>query len=404
MWCSGVAFLGGIQMIYFGIDVAKDTHYAAVANSDGEVLVEPFAFGNDAAGFCLLQTKLAAYDRVEMLIGLESTGIYSENLICFLFGSGYHLAVINPIQTAALRKNNIRKTKTDKVDTMIIIKALMINTYRLYSERDAESLKLKSLCRFRQNLKKSKARLKIQLSGFVNILFPEFLNFFKSGIHIAASYALLKKHSSPEDIAALRLNSLSTLLSKASHGRFGRDAAEALKDLAKSSVGVKNAYISIQITQTIAQIELLEQQIRELDKLISETMNELNSVIMSVPGIGSINGAMILGEIGDIRRFKNSAKLLAFAGLDPTVCQSGKFTAKSTKMSKRGSKMLRFALINAAWQITLHDKTFNDYYDLKRSQGLNHYGALGHVAHKLVRVIFKLLKDNISFVSSDIPA
>jgi transposase len=148
----------------------------------------------------------------------------------------------------------------------------------------------------------------------------------------------------------------------------------------------------------------LEQQIRELDKLISETMNELNSVIMSVPGIGYINGAMILGEIGDIRRFKNSAKLLAFAGLDPTVCQSGKFTAKSTKMSKRGSKMLRFALINAAWQSTLHDKTFNDYYDLKRSQGLNHYGALGHVAHKLVRVIFKLLKDNISFVSSDIPA
>ena len=188
MWCSGVAFLGGIQMIYVGIDVAKDTHYAAVANSDGEVLVEPFAFGNDADGFCLLQSKLAAYDRDELLIGLESTGIYSENLVCFLFGSGYHLAVINPIQTAALRKTNIRKTKSDKTDTLLIIKALMVNTYRIYSERDAESLKLKSLCRFRQNLKKSKARLKIHLSGFVNMLFSEFLNFFKSGIHIAASY------------------------------------------------------------------------------------------------------------------------------------------------------------------------------------------------------------------------
>jgi transposase len=175
-------------MIYVGIDVAKDTHYAAVANSGGEVLVEPFAFGNDAEGFCLFQTKLAAYDRDELLIGLESTGIYSENLICFHYGSGYYLAVINPIQTAALRKTNIRKTKTDKTDTLLIIKALMVNTYRLYSERDAESLKLKSLCRFRQNLKKSKARLKIHLSGFVNMLFSEFLNFFKSGIHIAASY------------------------------------------------------------------------------------------------------------------------------------------------------------------------------------------------------------------------
>jgi transposase len=165
-------------MIYVGIDVAKETHYAAVMNSVGEVLIEPFAFGNNAAGFCLLQTKLSAFDRNELLVGLESTGIYSENLICFLYSAGYPLAVINPIQTATLRKANIRKTKTDKVDTFLIIKSLMVNTYRLYSERDAESLKLKSLCRFRQNLKKSKARLKTQLSGFVNILFPELLTFF----------------------------------------------------------------------------------------------------------------------------------------------------------------------------------------------------------------------------------
>lgn len=386
-------------MIYVGIDVAKNTHYAAAMNNAGEVLVEPFPFGNDASGFCLLQKKLSSFDKDDVLIGLESTGIYSENLICFLFGAGFHLAVINPIQTATLRKTSIRKTKTDKVDTLLIIKSLMVNSYRLYSERDAESMKLKSLCRFRQNLKKSKARLKIQLSGYVNLLFPELANFFKSGIHIAACYELLKKHSSPEDIAALRLSVLSTLLSKASHGRFGKDTAEALKSLAKSSVGVKNAYISIQITQTIAQIELLEQQIDELETVITDTMKNLNSVIMTVPGIGYMDGAIILGEIGDIHRFPSPGKLLAYAGLDPTVCQSGNFTAKSTKMSKRGSKLLRYALINAAWQLTLHDQTFSDYYNLKRSQGLNHYGALGHVAHKLVRVLFKLLRDNTPFLS-----
>ena len=110
-----------------------------------------------------------------------------------------------------------------------------------------------------------------------------------------------------------------------------------------------------------------------------------------------INGAMILGEIGDISRFSNPSKLLAYAGLDPTVIQSGKFTAKSTKMSKRGSTLLRYALINAAWNVSLNNKTFDDYYKLKRSQGNNHYGALGHVAHKLVRVIFKILKDNVAF-------
>ena len=385
-------FFEVITMIFVGIDVAKDTHYAAVSDDSGAVLVKPFAFQNNAEGFCLLLKKLSEFDRSKLLIGLESTGIYSENLICFLYESGFRLAVINPIQTATLRKTAIRKTKTDKVDTMLIIKSLMVNSYRLYSQRDADSLKLRTLCRFRQNLKKSKARLKIQLAGYVNLVFPEFGKFFKSGIHIAASYALLKKYSSPKEIAALRTSTLCTLLSKASHGRFGKDTAEALKSLALSSVGVKNPYISIQIAQTIAQIELLEQQIKDLNSAIEEAMESINSVLMTVPGIGAVNAACILGEIGDIKRFSKPCKLLAYAGLDPTVRQSGQFTAKSTRMSKRGSALLRFALINSAWQLTLNDTTFKAYYDLKCSQWLNHYGA-----HKLTRVIFKLLTSDTPF-------
>lgn len=389
-------------MIYVGIDVAKEIRYAAVSDASDKVLVKPFAFKNDAAGFGLLLSKLSEFDKDEILVGLESTGIYSENLICFLYEAGYKLAVINPIQTAALRKTSIRKTKTDKTDTLLIIKSMTVNSYRLYTQRDAESLKLKTLCRFRQNLKKSKARLKIQLAGYVNLVFPEYAKFFKSGIHIAASYALLKKCSTPKEIAALRTNTLCNLLSKASRGRFGKDTAEALKSPAISSVSVQNTYISIQIAQTIAQIELLEQQIDTLDSAITEVMESLYSVIMTVPGIGAVNGACILGEIGDIIRFSKPCKLLAYAGLDPTVRQSGQFSAKSARMSKRGSALLRYALINAAWQLTLNDPTFKNYYDLKIFQGLNHYGALGHVAHKLVRVIFKLLRDNVPFKPAEI--
>ena len=275
-------------MIYVGIDVAKSTHYAAVMNSDGVVLTEPFAFANDAPGFASLLGKVSGYPKDDLLFGLESTGIYSENLICFLYESGYQIAVINPIQTASLRKTNIRKTKTDKVDTFLIIKSLMLNSYRLYTAQDAQSMKLKSLCRFRQNIKKSKARLKIQLAGFVNLLFPELASFFKSGIHINTCYELLKRYSSPSEIAALRLSSLSNLLSKASHGRFGRSSAEALKSLAKTSVGVKNPYISIQIAQTIQQIELLEQQIDEIEKVIRDTVDQMDSVLMTIPGIGAV--------------------------------------------------------------------------------------------------------------------
>ena len=354
-------------MIYVGIDIAKETHVAAAMSTDGVVLLEPFAFQNDHEGFKLLKSKLDTLNG-NILIGLESTAHYAENVIFFLHSQRFKLAVINPVQTAAMRKTGIRKTKTDKVDSLLICKTLACNSFRLYSETDVKTLQLKSLCRFRQNLKKSKARLKIQLTSYVDTLFPELQFFFKSGLHIKTCYELLKSYPSPDDIAALHLSKLSNFLSKASRGRFGKQDAKSLKSLAKSSVGVKNTYISIQITQTIAQIELIESQIDDLEHIIEKAMDELDSVIMSVPGIGKINGAMILGEIGDIKRFSHPSKLLAYAGLDPVVNQSGKFNAKHTRMSKRGSKMLRYALINAAWNVSLNNDTFKCYYDSKIAQ------------------------------------
>jgi transposase len=383
-------------MIYVGIDIAKETHVAAAMSTDGVVLLEPFAFQNDHEGFKLLKSKLDTLNG-NILIGLESTAHYAENVIFFLHSQQFKLAVINPVQTAAMRKTGIRKTKTDKVDSLLICKTLACNSFRLYSDTDVKTLQLKSLCRFRQNLKKSKARLKIQLTSYVDTLFPELQYFFKSGLHIKTCYELLKSYPSPDDIAALHLSKLSNFLSKASRGRFGKQDAGSLKSLAKSSVGVKNTYISIQITQTIAQIELIESQIGELEHIIENAMDELDSVIMSVPGIGKINGAMILGEVGDIKRFSHPSNLLAYAGLDPVINQSGKFNAKHTKMSKRGSKMLRYALINAAWNVSLNNDTFKAYYDSKIAQGNSHYSALGHTAHKLVRVLFKLLNDNVEF-------
>ena len=384
-------------MIYVGIDIAKETHVAAAVNTDGVILLEPFAFQNNHDGFQLLKTNLETLNKNDLIIGLESTAHYAENVIFFLHSQGYRLAVINPVQTAAVRKTGIRKTKTDKIDSLLICKTMALNAFRLYTENDVKTLELKSLCRSRQNLKKSKARLKIQLTSYVDMIFPELQFFFKSGLHIRTCYELLKVYSSPDDIAALHLTKLSNLLSKASRGHFGKQDAKSLKSLAASSVGVKNTYISIQITQTIAQIELIESQISELEQIICKAMDELDSVIMTVPGIGKLNGAMILGEIGDIHRFSHPSKLLAYAGLDPIVNQSGKFNAKRTRMSKRGSKVLRYALINAAWNVSLNNDTFKRYYDSKIAQGHSHYDALGHTAHKLVRVIFKLLTDNISF-------
>ena len=384
-------------MIYVGIDIAKRTHYASVMNSDGEILAEPFPFTNDLAGFQKLLSCIGSFPKEQLLIGMESTAHYAENLTCFLFSRDFQVCIINPIQTASLRKSNIRKTKTDSVDTFLIIKALSLHDYRRFSKRDYDSLQLKNLCRFRQKLMKARTKVKIQLVSYVDLIFPELQYLFKSGIHTKSCYALLKTESNPDRIAKMHLTRLSNLLKKTSKGHYTKNHAIALKELASQSVGIKDDTLSLQILQSIEQIEMYTQQISKVEASICEIMDHMDSVIKTIPGIGSLNGAMIIGEIGDISRFEKPCQLLAYAGLDPSVYQSGKFTAARTRMSKRGSKLLRYALINAAWQLTLHNETFKAYYDLKVSQGRRHYNALGHVAHKLVRVIHKMMTDNRVF-------
>ena len=384
-------------MIYVGIDVAKLNHCASFVDSDGVILVEPFEFQNDHSGFQTLLKHLTSFSQDDLLIGMESTAHYAENLTCFLYTRGFHICIINPIQTSVLRKGKIRKTKTDSEDTYLISKALKMEEYRLFTEQDYNSLQLKNLCRFRQKLMKARTKVKIQLVTYVDLLFPELQYFFKSGIHGKACYELLKTQPNPDRIAKMHLTRLTNLLSKSSHGHFKQSHAVQLKELASHSVGIKNDTLSLQIFQSIQQIEMYTEQLADVENSIREVMDRMDSVINTIPGIGALNGAMILGEIGDISRFEKPCQLLAYAGLDPSVYQSGSFKAARTRMSKRGSKLLRYALINAAWQITLVNQTFKDYYDLKISQGRRHYGALGHVAHKLVRVIHKMLTDNVVF-------
>ena len=112
--------------IYVGIDIAKLNHFAAAISSDGEIIIEPFKFTNDADGFQLLVSKLESFDKNSLIIGLESTAHYGDNLVRYLVTELYQVCVLNPIKTCQMRKNNVRKTKTDKVDTYVIAKTLMM--------------------------------------------------------------------------------------------------------------------------------------------------------------------------------------------------------------------------------------------------------------------------------------
>ena len=385
-------------MIYVGIDIAKLNHLAAVISSDGEILIEPFKFTNDYDGFYLLLSKLAPLDQNSIIIGLESTAHYGDNLVRFLISKDFKVCVLNPIQTSSMRKNNVRKTKTDKVDTFVIAKTLMMqDSLRFMTLDDLDYIELKELGRFRQKLVKQRTRLKIQLTSYVDQVFPELQYFFKSGLHQNSVYALLKEAPTPTAIASMHMTHLAHLLEVASHGHFGKEKARQLRVLAQKSVGVNDSSLSIQITHTIEQIELLDSQLFHTELEMANLVTCLHSVIMTIPGIGFINGGMILGEIGDIHRFSEPKKLLAFAGLDPSVHQSGNFQAQRTRMSKRGSRVLRYALINAAHNVVKNNATFKAYYDTKRAEGRTHYNTLGHCAGKLVRVIWKMLTDEVEF-------
>lgn len=386
-------------MIFIGIDIAKSTHFASAVNSDGEVLVEPFKFSNDDEGFQKFIKTFSNYDISNCLVGLESTGIYGDNLTSFLFDKGFKIGRINPIQTDSLRSSNIRKTKNDKVDTFLIIQCLILKHYTLVTQRDIELIKLKTICRFKSDVIKSQSKAKTQLVNCLDIAFPELANFF-SDLHINSSYALLSKYPTARIIAKVKLKTLTNLLYSASKGHFREDKAIALKELAKRSIAMDNPAIGTQIKMLIEQIQMLQKQIDLLDIDISNIMEQLDSPISSIPGIGIWLGAIIISEIGDINRFSSPKKLLAFAGLDPSVRQSGNFNATNTKISKRGSKQLRYAIGRASQLIIWNNDTFYQYYTTKLAQGKSYLNAIGHVSHKLTRVIFTLLKTNTTFSKS----
>lgn len=382
---------------FVGIDIAKNTHWASCLSSDGEIIFEPFSFSNDNNGFQKFISKLESLDKTKILIGLESTAHYGENIISYLFNLDFNIGLINPIQTANLRRSNIRKTKNDKVDTKIIIKALTLGNYSLINSRDINNLKLKGLCRSRRNLVTMRSKAKIQLVSYLDQIFPELAQFFKGNLHLNVSYQLLKNYSSPKLISSLHLTKLSNILHDNSHGRYNKQDAIRLRELAKNSVGINNPSLSLQIKHAILQIELYNEQIAEVEVLYKQILDEMNTPILSIPGMSYNQAAVIIGCISDINRFEHSCQLLAYAGLDPSVIQSGNFQARSTRMSKRGSGMLRYSIVYSAHNVVKNNKTFRDYYELKRSQGKSHYCALGHVAHKLVRIIFKMLKDDVTF-------
>lgn len=383
-------------MFLVGIDVAKDKHDCFICDSEGNVLKDVFTFSNDREGFNLLLSFMPTSSE-NVKVGLEATGHYSLNLINFLIDNGYSPVVFNPLQINLFRKaHTLRKTKTDKIDAKLIALMLSSSDAKPHLDLSYHVMELKSLTRYRSRLKNQLARLKISLARIIEIVFPELEDCVYS-INQKSTMALLHEFPSKELIANAHLTRLTNVLKDNSRGKYSKDKALEIRNVAINSIGTSSDASSFELVQTIDMINFYSSKIDELDAKIKDIMIELESPILSIPGISYNLGSIILAEIVDINRFDTSAQLQAFAGLDPATHQSGKFIATGISMVKRGSPYLRWAILNASRLIAMRDPCFKDYYQKKRNEGKHHFVALTHVAKKLIRVIFKLLKTNSQF-------
>jgi len=389
-------------MLFVGIDVAKSKHDCYIVDSDGVILSDSLRIANSMEGYELLYSTILSYLPYKNLnnvkIGLESTGHYSINLTNYLYSKGFCIKILNPLATNLFRKaHTLRKTKTDKTDAKVIATMLFTDESKSYSPVSYQIQELKSLTRHRYRMIGYRSKLKLSVTRLIDIAFPELPSLVWS-IHQNSTYMLLLECPTPEELRKCHLTKLTNLLKKASKGKYGKEKAIALKALASRSIGFSNRALAFELQQTIRLIQSVQNEIYELDKQIKLIIDELDSPIMTITGISYTLAAIILAEIGDIECFSTPAKLLAFAGMEPSTYQSGSYTASNTPMVKRGSTYLRWAIMQAARLVSMRDTTFKLYLNKKRSEGKHYSVALSHVGKKLIRVIFHLLRTNTAFV------
>lgn len=385
-------------MYICGIDVAKYQHAAQILDGEGQVLGKAFTVKNTSAGFAELLEVLQGLEG-SVTVGLEATGHYWLALYEALTGPGYPVVVLNPLQVAAYRRSGIRKVKNDRKDAWWVADYVRIAKLPASEQALPSLLQMRELSRFRYRLMEQVGNCKRKVISILDRVFPEYETLFSS-VFLQSSRALLKEAATAQQIADFDLAELSQLLKEASRGRFGTAKASSIQDAARQSIGVGflTDAIHIEMHCLLDQLDLLQEQIQLIDQSIADLMDQIPQFITTIPGVGPVTGAAILSEIGDVQRFESSAKLVAYAGIDATVYQTGQFQAAEAHMSKRGSPYLRHALWQAASMAVLYEPELKAFYQAKRDQGKHHGTAIGAVCRKLLARIFIILKDQRPYI------
>lgn len=388
-------------MINAGIDIAKFKHVLSIYDtSTGQVIEEGITFTNDLDGFMKLLSHIKDYSKDKLLIGMEDTGHYHLALFKFLLDKGYKVASINPLTTNFERKANGDYSKNDHIDSLTICDILSScerkKKYRISDYSSFQSYEIKQLTRHHHNLKEELNVYKNRLQKSIDIIFPEFNSLFKNK-YGAVYMNILKKRPSTYEITNTDIRTLNKLFKISGKGRRISLDTKKLKEIAKNSIGIYCISEAIKVRNLVAQIELIENQIKDIDKKIEEHSMNVDSPILSIPGISHFSGTSILAEIGNIDNFNSASKLIKYAGLSPSSYESGTFSAKHSAITKKGSKYLRKTLYQIILPVIRYNPIFNKYFNLKLSQGKSFRSAQGHCVRKLLRVIFHLLKTNQRF-------
>ena len=383
-------------MYIVGIDIGKNHHEASIVSPEGKQIGRSLRFATTHKGAdSLMSFIFKNIGNSPCVFGMEATGHYWYPIYSFLKAKGYTIYVINPIQSDSLRKMYIRQTKNDSIDSFLIAKVIRFGQFGTTSMADENILAMRQLCRYRDSVISSRTEIKLRIGTIMEQIFAEYEKQFSS-LWVSTSMGILEKYLTPENIENAPIDELFEIIKDKSHNRLTRAKAISIKEAAADTFGIKIAQdaFSFQLKQLIDRMNFLDKQIEALDCQILEYYEKFDCYLHTIPGIGIIGAATILAEIGDISRFKNSSSLIAFAGIDPTVRQSGEFNSTHNHMSKRGSPYLRHAIFLAATTCSFHNSPLNAYYKKKRDQGKHHLTATGAVARKLTTVIYAVLRDS----------
>lgn len=385
-------------MFYLGIDIAKNTHVASLIDEKGKNIFRGFSFSNSTdGGKSLLEIIKKHVDFSDVTVGMEATGHYWLSIYSFLYDYDFHsIHVINPIQTDGWRKGTeIRKRKNDIIDSFLIADLIRYGDFVETSLSNEDLFSLRNICRMRNYLVQSTGDLKRKIICVLDQVFPEYHSIF-SNTFGTTSKQLLLDFSSLADFEELSVDVLTETLENLSRKKVGHSTAEKLINSAKNSFGItfSRESFTFQLKLLIEQIKFIEGQIKDCETKIKELMKKINSPITTIPGIGTVLGAVILSEFGDINRFDKPSQLVAYAGIDATVSQSGEYEGTHNVMSKRGSPYLRKALFQAALVASNSDPVLKAYYQKKRAEGKHHKTCIGAVARKLCNIIYAVLKND----------